>query len=94
MVELMTETPRARIELSETTSIAARFLVATWRSPIGPPSLDEDGDGLALMIGGLPAFAQAIQALRLAESHGGGLGSSALALRLVLEKARDEGLPS
>ena len=82
----MHETSRVRIPLWEPKSIAARFLVATWRGVVDPPSIHHDDDHLTLEFRDSGALGQAVEALRAAESHGGGLGESALALRREIER--------
>jgi hypothetical protein len=82
----MHETSRVRIRLSELTSIAARFLIATWRGVVDPPALHQDDEHLTLEFRDPGGLAQAVEALRAAESHGGGFGESALALRREIER--------
>jgi hypothetical protein len=82
----MHETSRVRIRLSEPTSIAARFLIATWRGVLDPPSLHHDDHHLTLEFRDPGALGQAMEALRAAESHGGGFGESAVMLRRELER--------
>ena len=82
----MHETSRVRIRLSEPKSIAARFLVATWRGVVDPPSIHQDDHHLTLEFRDPGALGQAVEALAEAASHGGGLGESALALRREIEQ--------